>query len=131
MSSEQGQRQIEKWRRQERVNQILIRCVLWTISLAAVVGVTILLVKLLRPPPTLTPTAFVEEYESLQGRTVRITGRVKWIQGARLRITDDRTSLLCEFSRTIADVSEGEWITVQGRAGSSSGITKCKVMFAP
>ena len=131
MSSEQGQRQLEKWRRQERINQILIRGVLWFIVVAAVVGITLLLVKIFRPTPTFTPTAFLEEVESVQGRTVRITGRVKWILGARLRITDGRTSVLCEFSRAIADVSEGEWITVQGQAGSSSGITNCKVVLVP
>jgi hypothetical protein len=129
MTTEQEQRQIDKWRKQQHVNRIVIGVVIGFLSLVALAGITVVLVNVFRPPHTFTPSSFIAASVA-QGRTVRITGEVKWIDGSRLRLTDGKKSIYCEFSQTVSDLALGDTITVQGKVDSPA-IIHCQIVPEP
>jgi hypothetical protein len=128
---DQEQQQLEKWRKQQRVNRLVIGAVVGFLSLSVLVGITLLLVHVLRPPPTYTPSTFHTEFQGRQGQTVRITGQVKWIDGSRIRLTDGKASIFCEFPQIVSDLSVGDTVTVQGKVDSSAALARCRVVSEP
>jgi cytochrome c-type biogenesis protein CcmE len=131
LTTEQDQRHLEKYRHQQRVNRLVIGAVIGFLSLAALVVIALLLIKIFRPPPTFTPSTFHSDFQGRQGQTVRITGEVKWIEGSRIRITDGSFSIYCEFTHIVSDLSLGDVITVQGKVDSSSALKNCEVLAEP
>jgi hypothetical protein len=129
MTTEQGHRQLDKWRRQERRNKILVCCAIVFLVGLGVAGATFLLVKILKGPPTLTPSELVNEYSSWVGHTVRVKGRVKWLQGTQVRIEDDRgKSIFCHLLEEPRDLKQDDLVTVQGTVSSNEGLINCKLI---
>jgi hypothetical protein len=130
MHSEQVQKQLEKWRRQERLNKVVVRSVIGLIIGLALVGITLFLVNVTRRVPAFTPLELLKEGRSWDGYTVRVTGQVKWIQGIQARVGDDDSgkSILCTFIEEPFGLREGVTITVQGTWSLAHSLTDCKLI---
>jgi hypothetical protein len=120
--------QMEKWRRQERVNRFLVATVIALVTVGALAGLTWLAVTLFQPPPLLTPTGLRDEFATWKGRTVRVRGDVKLVDANRIRLTDDKSSILCNFDEPIPELKDGNTVTVQGKVGRNFGLLNCAVI---
>jgi hypothetical protein len=120
--------QMEKWHRQERVNRFLVAAVIVLVAVGAVAGAAWLTVRLLRPPPLLTPSGLKEEFATWKGRTVRVHGEVKVVDRSQIRLTDQRISLLCTFDEPVTGLVDGDTATVQGKVGRNFGLLNCAVI---
>jgi hypothetical protein len=128
MSTEQQQNQLEKWRRQERFNRFLVRFVSGFLICLAVVGVTFLLVNLLKGTPTFTPATLINEWKAREGQTVRLRGEVTLIAGVQVRIGEGSVSVSCTLLRTPDGLKEHSIVTVEGRVSASEGLVNCKLV---
>jgi hypothetical protein len=129
MSSEQGQQQLEKWRRQERFNQILIKSVLGGIVATALVLAGLLVFDLVKAVPTLTPAVLAREMTTRDGQVVRVRGRARPLDPGHIRVVDDHgISIWCEFSETIEEVKEGDFVKVEGKVSRFNGLVRCRLI---
>jgi hypothetical protein len=129
MTTEQSEKQLEKWRKQERANKVIVACAFGLISVLAVAGVTALLVYLFSPAPTLTPTTLLREFKAREGRVVRVEGRAQLTVAGQLRVTDDLgASIPCQFPEPVQGVNDGDPVTVQGRVSLSVGLKDCRLV---
>jgi hypothetical protein len=129
MEPEQLNKQLAKYRSQQRVNRIIINTALVILGLIVLSGVTVFAVNQFRPTPTLTPSEFQKEFSNLRGRTVKIKGRVKlFAQDAYLiRLVDDKNvSILCRLLES-TDLKDGQEITVKGQVGPTGGLMDCVI----
>jgi hypothetical protein len=120
--------QIEKWRRQERVNRRLVAAVIVLVAVGAVAGLTWLAVNALKPPPLLTPSELRDEVAKWKGRTVRVKGEVKLVDRNQIRLTDPKVSILCTFDKPVSGLGNGDTVTVQGKVGHNFGLLNCQLI---
>ena len=129
MSTEQGQNQLDKWRRQERFNKILVRSVLGFLICLALAGITFLLMYFLRGAPTLTPAELREQWAERHGQTVRVKGRVTLVREPLVRVGGDQSiSIACTFNQFPADIKAGDEITVEGKVSGEAGLINCHLV---
>ena len=130
MEPEQLNKQLAKYRSQQRVNRIIINTALVILGLIVLSGVTVFAVNQFRPTPTLTPSEFQDEFQSLRGRTVKIKGRVKlFAQDAyQIRLVDDKNvSILCRLLES-TDLKDGQEVTVRGQVAPAGGLMDCEIV---
>jgi DNA/RNA endonuclease YhcR with UshA esterase domain len=130
MKPEQMQKQLAKWRNQERVNKIIVYTTVIILGLVVLTGVGIFAVNQFRPTPTLTPSEFVREFPELHGKVVKIKGRVRLIADDeyRIRVADDKEiSVLCHLTE-VPELKDGEEVTVQGKVDPQRGLIECRVV---
>src|SRR5260370_1264522 len=115
MSSEQGQQQLEKWRRQERFNHVLIKSVVASIGAVALVLVGLLVFDLVRGVPTLTPAVLAKEMKIRDGEVVRLRGRARPLDPAHIRVEDEHATIWCEFTEPVEGLKEGDPVEAGGK----------------
>jgi hypothetical protein len=129
MTTEQGHRQLDKWRRQERRNKVLVCCAIVFLVGLGVAGTTVVLINFFKGPPTLTPSELVHQYGSWVGHTVRVRGYVDKVEVPQVRVKDDRgISIPCQLLEEPSGLKQDDWITVQGTVSSNNGLINCKLV---
>jgi hypothetical protein len=132
MKPEQVQRQLEKYRKQERTNKVILYLAAVVLGAIALSGLAVLLVKLLRPTPTFTPSALVQEMENWRGQKVRVKGKLQQIAEndfqIRVRDPEKSDSIFCRLTKPLEGWKDGEDITVQGRVDPQGGLIDCEVI---
>jgi hypothetical protein len=130
MNPENVEKQLEKWRSQERVNRLIINTALVLLGVIILGGVTVFAVSLFRPAPTLTPSEFRDQFQDLRGKTVQIRGRVMLLRedAFQFRVVDDQNlSILCQLAEPVG-LKDGEVVTVRGKVAATGGLTECEIV---
>jgi hypothetical protein len=128
METEQGEKQIEKWRKQERHNRVFIMVAGSVLSLLVLGGLGYLVFTWVKGPPTLTAAELVKEWKSREGETVRVKGTAKVVNPWHILVGDEKVFVPCQFPEMNQEINDGDEVTVEGKVTAAEGLTECRLI---